>query len=139
MLRLQSHKRRLADAIPGLTHARAIRPELPGDADPLPDWMEHFRKAGCVLTDSFHGTVFCILNRRNFVTIVNPKRGADRFHTLLGALGLEERMVGTLDDSSALALLARDIDYDAVHAKLEDLRCHSRAFLEAALGGTVEP
>ena len=124
---------RLADDLPELSHARAIGPELPGDADTLPDWMAHFRHAGCVLTDSFHGTVFCILNRRNFITIVNPKRGADRFHTLLGALGLEGRMVKQLDDATARRLLAQPIDYDAVHARLNLLRRSSRDFLQGAL------
>ncbi len=124
---------RLADNMPELSHARAIHPELPGDADTLPDWMAHFRHAGCVLTDSFHGTVFCILNRRNFITIVNPKRGADRFHTLLGALGLEGRMVKQLDDATARRLLAQPIDYDAVHARLNLLRRSSRDFLQGAL------
>ena len=124
---------RLADDLPDLSHARAIHPELPGDADTLPDWMAHFRHAGCVLTDSFHGTVFCILNRRNFITIVNPKRGADRFHTLLGALGLEGRIVKRLDDATARRLLSQPIDYDAVHDKLDALRRSSRDFLQGAL------
>ena len=73
------------------------------------------------------------LNRRNFITIVNPKRGADRFHSLLGALGLEGRTVKRLDDATARRLLSQPIDYDAVHEKLDALRRSSRDFLKGAL------
>src|SRR5690606_22144408 len=46
---------------------------------PLEGWLQGFRDAEFVITDSFHGTVFSIINKKPFITLVNVKRGASRF------------------------------------------------------------
>lgn len=36
-------------------------------------WLSSFRDANYVITDSFHGTVFSIIFRKPFISIVNKK------------------------------------------------------------------
>lgn len=99
----------------------------------VPGWIRGFMDADYVITDSFHGTVFSIIFRKPFVSILNSGRGAERFHSLLGQLGLLDRLVDAGSADSAAALARQPIDYDAVHARLDALRAGSGAFLLSAL------
>lgn len=99
----------------------------------LPQWVSRFRDAEFVVTDSFHGTVFAIIFRKPFLSVVNHGRGADRFTSLLGQLGLEDRLIAPDNTTEIEALVARPIDYDEVHRRLADLRRDSAEFLERAL------
>lgn len=58
----------------------------------IEEWLATFRDAAYVITDSFHGTAFSILFQKEFYSVVNRGRGADRFFSLLQSLGLESRL-----------------------------------------------
>lgn len=98
---------------------------------PVEDWIQGFKDADYVVTDSFHGTVISIIFHKPFVAIVNKKRGADRFTSLLSQLHLENRLVDNAEE--ALALLNSKIDYEAVDAVLDKKRQDSINFLKKAL------
>lgn len=100
----------------------------------IPAWVRAFKDADFVLTDSFHGMVFSIIFRKNFIAIVNRERGADRFTSLLGLLRLEDRLVDGAPIEQLNAIAARPIDYDAVYERLDALRARSADFLRRALG-----
>jgi len=102
----------------------------------LPHWLRAFIDADFVITDSFHGTVFALIFQKQFISIVNHDRGADRFYSLLEQLGLENRMIDGADTQRSEALVAEPIDYEQVSGKLDQLRKHSLGFLSTALGRT---
>lgn len=56
-------------------------------------WLSKFRDAEYVITDSFHGTVFSIVFHKDFISIVNNNRGADRFVSLLSKFNLQNRLI----------------------------------------------
>lgn len=56
-------------------------------------WLSYFRDAAYVITDSFHGTAFAINFNKDFYVFGNADRGNSRFDSLLGALGLEDRLI----------------------------------------------
>lgn len=96
-------------------------------------WVRGFMDADFVITDSFHGTVFAIIFGKNFISIVNHGRGADRFTSLLGPLGLEDRLVSCAALEQLGDLACQAIDFAAVNAKLAPLRAASLAFLRSAI------
>lgn len=55
-------------------------------------WLAMFRDASFVITNSFHGTVFSIINNKDFYTIVNESRGTERFVSLLSHFDLIDRI-----------------------------------------------
>lgn len=57
------------------------------------EWLALFRDATCVITDSFHGTVFSIIFQKEFYTLLNSSRGATRFESLLSQFALQSRVV----------------------------------------------
>jgi len=98
----------------------------------LEKWLKSFHDAEFIVTDSFHGTVFSIIFKKPFVSIINEDRGASRFYSLLNALGLEDRLVTDVNNFDA-KILQKPINYDSVNSKLEGLKKSSYEFLEKKL------
>ena len=94
------------------------------------EWLAMFRDAEYVITDSFHGSVFSIIFRREFAVIINRDRGASRFVSLLGKFGLLERIV---IDASRGVLPVGAIDWSAVEPQLYKWQEISLNFLTKAL------
>ncbi|MDR0788805.1 MAG: polysaccharide pyruvyl transferase family protein [Bifidobacteriaceae bacterium] len=96
---------------------------------PVEDWLKGFRDSEFVVTDSFHGMVFSIINNTDFVVIGNKVRGLARFESLLGVLGLTHRL---LDEEGLQSVTYDDlgkIDWKSVNKKLEKLRNQSLNWL----------
>ena len=92
---------------------------------------EHFltliKNADCVVTNSFHGTTFSIIYKKDFITIPHTTRGI-RMVSLLEKLNLQKRLWG----NEAFSLESH-IDYDDVFQKLSLLQTESKQYLENAL------
>lgn len=94
-------------------------------------WISGIAMADFVITDSFHGTVFSIIFRKQFAVMGNPTRGLTRIYSLLSQFGLEERFIS--QDIQISNLLHNRINYEKVEPKLEEYRRKSIAFLKEAL------
>lgn len=91
------------------------------------DWFAH---ADYVVTDTFHGAIFSVINQRRFAVIVRPSN-ENKLTSLLKDLSLEDRKA---DRPSALAgVLDASVDYDAVNAILTRERARARAYLKEQL------
>lgn len=101
------------------------------------DFINYIRNAEYVCTDSFHATVFSILNKKKFFTFRRFKENYvlqtnSRLDSLLEAVGLRNRIVqGSYE---AQKWIDEEIDYETVDEKLDILRAINRNFLEIALG-----
>lgn len=103
----------------------------PGAPQPsMEEWIASFAAADAVVTDSFHGVVMAITFGKPFVALGNASRGTGRFGSLLGLLGLEERLLGSDDLPS---LWREPVDWRAVTAALEAARSASLEFLKSSL------
>lgn len=112
----------------GVEHVETCRL---GDMDMGPvQWIDMIRRASFFVTDSFHGTVFCLLYHVPFVAVPNSIRGMARFRSLLGPLGLENRLADSFDH---IGTIDADIDWELVDKVLAGVRAESRTFLENAL------
>lgn len=94
-------------------------------------WLQCFNDASFVVTDSYHGVVFCILFNTPFAVYVNQHRGGDRFISLLNKLGLCNRIISSLPDVERL--VNDKICWEEVNEKLSKERKKSLDFLENAL------
>lgn len=56
-------------------------------------WLNSFKNAEMIVTDSFHGCVFSIIFNKPFWVCGNRKRGNARFRSLLSLFGLENRLI----------------------------------------------
>ena len=97
------------------------------------EWLRCFRDAKCVVTDSFHGSVFSIIFGKPFVVISNAGRGSTRMESLMRMFGLNDRLIADpakAKPQDVADLLSKPAD---VSARLEALRAEADAFLRSAL------
>lgn len=95
-------------------------------------WL--FANAEAVVTNSFHGTVFSILNHRPFYTVIpRGMNNAGRIESLIAKLGLSARMVHAANGGKQT--LSVVIDWTQIDSKLDVLRKESIDFLERAISG----
>lgn len=94
-----------------LRSLRYLRSTLPSPESAL----AHFRDAGFVVTDSFHGLALSLIFHKQFAVILPPKYSS-RLRSLLQLTGTENRVIRSLGD---VTNLSANIDYSAVEAILE--------------------
>lgn len=93
------------------------------------EWVAAIRDSECVITDSFHGVVFAIIFKKKFYYMITSDtvRGRlSRLETLLGSLGIENRLVSDVSQCD----FNESIDYDRVHALLDRYRDRSLQILK---------
>lgn len=110
------------------------RIHLPQDARKMRDYgpdqfLTLVKNASCVVTNSFHGTAFSVVYRKDFITVVHRTRGG-RMTELLGKLGLDGRIFGS--ERFSFEGLP---DHDAAREKLAALRACSAEYLLEAVAG----
>lgn len=94
----------------------------------IENWLSSFRDARFVITDSFHGSVFSIIFKKEFACFTNEHRGNDRMDSLKEITGLYSRFINPGDVISEEA-----IDYVSVDKRLSDARKDSFVFLKRNL------
>lgn len=97
---------------------------------PVEDWLQGFREAGFVITDSFHACVFSVIFRIPFVVIGNKKRGYERFESFLKMLGLEGNLLSDIYKYESFKDYS--VSDDAIK-ELNKLRAISQNFLKESL------
>lgn len=98
---------------------------------PVEKWLQGFRDAKFIITDSFHACVFAIIFRKPFVVCLNSDRGIARYKTLLSKFNLEYRLVCEYNPQQIDAILKQPLKIDEV--RLDDLRKESLNFLKSNL------
>lgn len=109
--------------------------ETPYDIGPG-EFLNLIRNAEYVCTDSFHGTVFSLINNKKFFCFRRHNKKSknstnSRLDSLLGRVNLEERLLEgneEIDD-----VLKMKINFNVVNEKLEEFRNESKKFLEDSL------
>lgn len=97
------------------------------------EWIYRLGGAKMVLTDSFHGTVFSILYKRNFVAIKNKNGKDSRLSDLLDSVGLRDRLFDSIEALQQDLSWLQPIDYSRVDPSVSTLREESWDYLRTAL------
>lgn len=104
------------------------------------EFLDLFENANFICTDSFHGTVFSVINEKAFVAY---KRFSDkkntsqnsRIYNILSLLGLESQLYCGNDKASIQN--ARKVNYEAVNKLLEEKREQSKGFLSNSIKDSI--
>jgi hypothetical protein len=101
------------------------------DAGPM-EFLGLFKNASFICTNSFHGTAFSIIYRKNFLGV--PHSGTNsRIYSLLDKVGLLDRQLNDSSPPNVQNSLERSIDYNAVIPQLQDGINQSLEYLRGAL------
>ena len=98
----------------------------------IPQWLGYIRESAFVITNSFHGVVFCLLYNKQFAVIPLAKSGAnDRIDTLLNELELSSRICFSIHQIKET--MTCKIDYGIVNPKLDIIRQNGQILLSEML------
>ena len=92
------------------------------------EFLGYVKNAKYVITGTFHGSVFSILMKKNFVVYLN---NGNKILDLLSDYHLENRIVQS--NNSIEEILQTKIDYDEVYKLLEDNKMQSVTYIKNAM------
>lgn len=90
-------------------------------------WLGYILNAKVVITDSFHAVAFCINNNRPFYAILSAN--GNRIVSVLNLFGLQDRLINKEEDID----FTKEIDWEPVNQKLEELRGENQTWLKESL------
>lgn len=96
-------------------------------------WLRSFYDAEFVLTDSFHACVFSIIFHKHFVVYCNEERGGTRLISMLRIVGLEDRMINSVQDFWQIKANIPKIDWNEVDNRINKMKVQSVNYLQSAL------
>lgn len=104
---------------------------IPYDVGPS-EFVNYIRNAEYVCTDSFHGTVFSLINNTKFFTFERFNKKSkmstnSRVHSLLEIVDLKNRLISGSEDVEEL--IKEKVDFKKVNKKLEEFRNESKEWL----------
>lgn len=106
----------------------------PYDVGPA-EFVNLVRHAAYICTDSFHGSVFSLINHKQFVSFNRYSEGINsrnsRLDTLFINAGVNRRFSGNI-----IADMMKPIDYEMVDANLEKCRKFAQDYIKGALNDT---
>jgi hypothetical protein len=98
------------------------------------DWLNILKNAKYIVTNSFHGCVFSLVYRKQFIVIPEECAGNDRIRELMALVGcdrfISEKEIITEE------LLMNPIDYGRVQDSLEQMRARGYQWIRSALAIT---
>jgi Polysaccharide pyruvyl transferase len=105
------------------------------DCDPF-ELLAYFRDAEAIVTDTFHGTIFAIINNRPFATIIRRSIGhrygnEEKLGYLLELFGLPSQRV--TDMSTIAEILDHQVDYRQVNQTLDRERVRTLDYLKSSI------
>jgi len=95
-----------------------------------------YKHSKYVVTDSFHGSCFCYIFRKNFSVFYNHKRGSHRFESLFNLLKIEDRRIlETMSDEDIENKIdiQKQVDYSIAEERVKALKQVSIDWLKNAL------
>lgn len=97
-------------------------------------WISNIAGAKYVFTDSFHGTVLSLIYHRQFVVYVGDSKKLSRISSLLGMLGLSDRILSSKDCIESIEeKITSPINYRQVDGILKEQRYLSFELLQNAI------
>ena len=99
----------------------------------IEDWLWYFYNSKCIITDSFHGTIFAIIFKKPFITLKNYQRGDERFISLLRPINLIHRLFEKSDCINKRYELLESINYSLPLQKLSEIKINSYNWLKNML------
>ena len=95
--------------------------------------LAYFKNAEEIITDTFHGSIFSIINHKPFTTIVRKSKGnnygnEEKLSDLLRRLQLENHMTYNIQDT--IKINSNEIKYDEVDQIIQDYRKQAKEYLK---------
>ena len=108
-----------------------------GEFRSVPQWLSYIKHASLMVTDSFHGTVFSIIYRKQFITRATANRGNARLESLCSTLDIPLSRFCPSFDKKNDTQFDTPLDFAPVWKRIEEERVVSLDYLKRSLA--MEP
>lgn len=98
-------------------------------------WLNHYKYATCIFTNTFHGIAFCIIFRKQFCVLIQKGYAAkqnERIYSILALFGLQERILKP--EKPIKDVMEKSIDWNSVEEIKRQWRLKSDLFWKNVLG-----
>ena len=97
------------------------------------EWLEIFKNAECVVTDTFHGTIASLITNTPMAVLVRDTLNANKMTDLLERTQITERRVSAITEEELDRILDNNIDFKVINSNLKMLRNKGIEYLESAI------
>ncbi len=98
------------------------------------NWLYQIQNSKYIVTDSYHGLLFSIIFKKQFVVFDRTAGGSERYNSILEYLDLKDRLFSKeANINSVVNKLKEDIDYSKIEQKLDIFRNISLKYLRSSL------
>lgn len=97
------------------------------------EWIEWFRNAEFVITDTFHGTVVSSIVNAPMAVYIRQSINTNKLKGLVETLKIENRIISEVSYDAIAKLLYTDFDKKQLITTVEQLRIVGKSYLEGAL------
>lgn len=99
----------------------------------IPSWLNYIKNCKFIITDSYHGMIFAIIFKKQFVVLERDYAGNERLNNLLSILKIKDRFYSSLKKKDYISFIKNKIDYKKVSEILDLERKKSLKFLKKGL------
>lgn len=110
------------------------------DCSPF-ETLAYFKNANCIITDTFHGSIFSIINQKKFITLVRKSVGSsygneEKLSDLLEKLNLSERIIYNINEIDNKIDI--NIDYKKTFNIIQEERIKALEYLKRELKKCIQ-
>lgn len=123
---------RMHDISFNYTFAEGSVNSIPKVFPSIPEWIGFVEGADTIITNSFHGVIFSIIFRKQFIAIPLKNDNLNtRIKSILNVCGLESRLC--YDKRNFDIIYTTTIDYSLIEYKIEAFVTKSKEFINASI------
>ncbi|PAT01094.1 hypothetical protein CI105_08165 [Candidatus Izimaplasma bacterium ZiA1] len=99
-------------------------------------FLDYFRNAKYIITNSFHGTIFSMIFNKDFVSLLPTKR-ADRIENMLEDFGVLDRAIN-ISNVTKGNIFKSQLNYSLIEEKINTIRAESEKYLLEIIANSNE-
>lgn len=97
------------------------------------EWVEYFKNAECVITDTFHGYVTALKTQRPTALFVRKAINASKLQSLMKQTGTEDREFQEFTEEALENVFAKQMDYKAISEAIDVMSQSGKDYLAKVL------
>lgn len=102
------------------------------------EWLEYFRNAEYVITDTFHGSVLSMNFNKKMCIKIRSKINSNKLTALINDYYMTDRQIEDITCDNLEKILYKDIDFTEINKKISEERERAKEYLLGALNERID-
>lgn len=97
------------------------------------EWIDLFRNAECVVTDTFHGTIVSVISNKPMAILVRNELNSNKMIDLLKRCGIQDRRLKNISEKELEKAFSKELDFSEINSNVLELRKNAEDYLKKAI------